>query len=151
MLLGSAQLTTTGEVSGFVIFRHNGQEAVVPIESRNAAAYVLAFDNTQGTATGIAVNNVSGSAQAVNIPVVIRSDAGLQLATDSLTLAPNGDFAGDLGQLSGTLGKVLFPTTANIRGTVEFDAPSGVQIGVIGIRTPPTATPTYTSLPAIAK
>ena len=46
LITGSAQLTTTGNVSGFVIFRHNGQEAVVPLESRNASAYVIAFDNT---------------------------------------------------------------------------------------------------------
>src|SRR5665213_4412048 len=39
LLTGSAQLTTTGYVSGFVIFRHNDQEAVVPLESRNAKAY----------------------------------------------------------------------------------------------------------------
>jgi hypothetical protein len=41
--------------------------------------------------------------------------------------------------------------TANIRGTVEFDAPAGSHIGVIGIRTPPMPTPTYPSLPALAK
>ena len=34
LLTGSAQLSTTGNVSGFVIFRHNGQEAAVPLESR---------------------------------------------------------------------------------------------------------------------
>ena len=52
-MVGSAQLTTTGTVSGFAIFRYNptGQEAVVPPETRNASAYVLAFDNTNGLAT----------------------------------------------------------------------------------------------------
>jgi hypothetical protein len=150
LLTGSAQLATTGNVSGFVIFRHNGQEAVVPMESRNAPAYILAFDNTSGTATGIALNNVSSAAAAVNIPVVVRDDQGNQLATHTLTVAANGDFSGDLGQYSATLGAVLFPETANIRGTVEFDVPSSsVQIGVIGIRTP--AALTYTSLPALMK
>jgi hypothetical protein len=150
LLTGSAQLTSAGNVSGFVIFRHNGQEAVVPMESRNAAAYILAFDNTAGTATGIAINNVTASAQPVNIPVVVRDDQGNQLATHALTVAANGDFSGDLAQYSSTLGEILFPETANIRGTVEFDAPSNnVQIGVIGIRTP--AALTYTSLPALVK
>src|ERR1700685_2147132 len=32
------------------------------------------------------------------------------------------------------------PETANIRGTIEFDTPVGAQIGVLGIRTPPTHT-----------
>jgi hypothetical protein len=142
LLTGSAQLTTTGNVSGFVIFRHNGQEAVVPMESRNAPAYVLAFDNTAGTATGVAINNVSASSQPVNIPVVIRDDQGNQLTTDTLSVAANGD-------LSFTLVKDKYPQTANVRGTIEFDAPGAVQIGVIGIRTP--AALTYTSLPALAK
>jgi hypothetical protein len=43
LVTGSAQLATTGNVGGFVIFRHNGQEAVVPLESRNASAYIIAF------------------------------------------------------------------------------------------------------------
>src|SRR5438132_5230265 len=35
--VGSAQLTTTGNVDGFAIFRYDptGQEAVVPLETRN--------------------------------------------------------------------------------------------------------------------
>jgi hypothetical protein len=51
VVIGSAQLTTSGNIGGFVIFRYNpnGQEAVVPMETRNAPAYLLAFDNT-GTA-----------------------------------------------------------------------------------------------------
>ena len=42
--IGSAQLSTSGNIGGFVIFRYNpnGQEAVVPLESRNAGAYLLA-------------------------------------------------------------------------------------------------------------
>ncbi len=37
----------------------------MPMERRNAPAYMLAFDNTSGTATGIALNNVSSAAAAV--------------------------------------------------------------------------------------
>jgi hypothetical protein len=72
----SAQLTTTGTVSGFAVFRYNptGQEAVVPLETRNGTAYVLAFDNTNGLATGVALANVSN--QAANVPVVLRDDTG---------------------------------------------------------------------------
>ena len=83
------------------------------------------------------------------IPVVVRDDMGNLLAQHTLTMAANGEFAGDLAQQSAALGAVLFPETANIRGTLEFDAPSGAQIGVIGIRTPPTNT--YTTLPALVK
>jgi len=142
LLTGSAQLTTAGHVSGFVIFRHNNQEAVVPLESRNAGGYIIAFDNTGGTATGIAVNVVSKG--RVNIPVTIRDDTGAQIATDTLALAANG-------HLAFTLGTQKYPGTANIRGTIEFDTPTGAQIGALGIRMPTSAAHAYTTLPALAK
>ena len=142
LLTGSAQLSTTGNVSGFVIFRHNDQEAVVPLESRNANSYLLAFDNTNGTATGIALNNVS--ARAVNVPVTVRDDTGAQIATDILNLAPNG-------HLAFTLGSDKYPATLTMRGTIEFDRPANGQIGVLGIRMPAGPTHTFTTLPALAK
>ncbi len=140
--IGSAQLTADGNIGGFVIFRYNpnGQEAVVPLESRTASAYVIAFDNTSNTATGIAINSVS--AQAVNIPVVVRDDSGAQIATDSISLAANG-------HLSFTLATDKYPSTGNIRGTIEFDTPAGTQMGALGIRIP--AAHTFTTLPALAR
>jgi trimeric autotransporter adhesin len=140
---GSAQLSTTGNVSGFVIFRHNNQEAVVPLESRNASAYVLAFDNTSGTSTGIAVNSVS-TAQQVSIPVVVRDETGNPIASDTITMAANG-------HLAFTLGFDRYLAAANIRGTIEFDKPPNAQIGALGIRIPTGAAHTFTTLPALAK
>ena len=114
----------------------------MPLENRNASAYILAFDNTSGIATGVAVNN--DSAQAVNIPVTVRDDKGVQITTDTLNLAPNG-------HLAFTLVTDKYPGTANIRGTIEFAKPANGQIGALGIRIPATSTPTYTTLPALAK
>ena len=142
LLTGSAQLNTAGHIGGFVIFRHNNQEAVVPLESRNAAAYMIAFDNTGGTATGIAVNAVS--IKTVNIPVIVRDDTGAQITTDTLTLPANGHVAF-------TLASQKYPATANIRGTIEFDTPAGAQIGALGIRIPIGDAHAYTTLPALAK
>lgn len=147
LLTGSAQLTTTGHVSGFVIFRHNNQEAVVPLESRNANAYILAFDNTAGTFTGVAVNAVPNQpliSQPVGIPVVVRDDAGTQIASGLISLAANG-------QSSFTLAVDKFPETAGVRGTIEFDAPANAQIGVLGIRMPAGQAHTFTTLPALVK
>ena len=58
---GSAQLAATGGVGGFAIFHLNptSQEAVVPLETRNASSYLLAFDNTNGAALGVALANIS--------------------------------------------------------------------------------------------
>lgn len=137
--IGAAQLTTDGNVGGFVIFRYNtnGQEAVVPLENRTASGYLIAFDNTAGTLTGIAVNNVT--AQQVSVPVIVRDDAGNQIATETLTLPANA-------HISFTLGGDKFLDTAGKRGTIEFV--SG-QIGALGIRIPPALT--FTTLPALAK
>jgi Pro-kumamolisin, activation domain len=142
VVIGSAQLTTNGNVGGFVIFRYNpnGQEAVVPMETRNAPAYLLAFDNTGGTATGVAINTVS--TQAVSIPVIVRDETGVTVATDSLTLAANG-------HLAFTLVTDKYAAAANIRGTIEFATPAGAQMGALGIRIP--VAHTFTTLPALAK
>jgi hypothetical protein len=142
LLTGSAQLTTTGNISGFVIFRHNNQEAVVPLESRNANGYIIAFDNTNGTATGIAVNAVSTG--QVSIPVTIRDSAGATIGIDNLTLNANG-------HTQFTLGTDKYLSAANMRGTIEFDTPIGAQISALGIRIPAGAAHTYTTLPALAK
>ncbi len=139
--IGSAQLTTNGAVSGYVIFRYqpNGQEAVVPLENRNPSAFIIAFDNTANTVTGIAVNNASGV--PVNIPVIIRDSSGNQVGTSSIALAANGHSAFTLAQ--------QFSATANIQGTLEFDTPSGASIGVLGLRSPPALT--FTTLPSLAR
>ena len=118
----------------------------MPLESRNASAYVLAFDNTNGTATGIAVNSVSTAIQ-VNIPVVVRDETGNQIATDTITMAPNGHSAFTLG-----IDKFQnVPNILNIRGTIEFDKPPNAHIGALGIRIPTGAAHTFTTLPALAK
>jgi Putative Ig domain len=142
LVTGSAQLSTAGHVGGFVIFRHNNQEAVVPLESRNSGGYIIAFDNTGGTATGIAVNAVS--AAPVSIPVTVRDETGTTIATDTLNLAANGHVAF-------TLGSQKYPETVNIQGTIEFDAPAHTQIGALGIRMPTGDAHAYTTLPALAK
>jgi hypothetical protein len=112
----------------------------VPLESRNAGSYLLAFDNTGGAATGVAVNSIS--TQAANVDVIIRDEAGTQIASGSIPLAANGHSAF-------TLVADKFPVTAGIRGTIEFDAPAGGQIGALGIRIPPAHT--FTTLPALVK
>ena len=48
-----------------------------------------------------------------------------------------------------TLGTDKYPATAGHRGTIEFDAPSGAQIGALGIRIP--IAHTFTTLPGLMK
>jgi hypothetical protein len=140
-VVGWAQLTTAGTVSGFAIFRYNpsGQEAVVPLETRDASTYVLAFDDTNGLGTGLALANVSN--QAANVPVVLRDDTGATLGTAAINLAARGHTS---FMLTGN-----YASVANKRGTVEFDAPAGTQISVLGLRATPTGA--VTTIPVFAK
>ena len=138
LLTGSAQLTGA---TGFAIFRYNpnGQEAVVPMQNIEGS-WVLAFDNTNNIATGVAVSN--SYAEAVTIPVTIRDDQGNQIGASTISLAANGHTSFMLGQ--------QYPATAGIRGTLEFLNPKfSATIGVVGIRSPPQLT--FTTLPALSE
>lgn len=139
--IGSAQISSDGSINGFAILRFDptGQEAVVPLENRNASGYILAYDNTGGIGTGVALNSVS--THALKVPVVIRDDSGAQVGTGSIPLAANGHSSFVLA--------TQFPLTLDRRGTIEFDTPADSRIGVVGIRTPPTHT--FTTVPPFAK
>ena len=142
-LVGSALLTTGGNVSGFAIFRYNptGQEAVVPLETRNASAYVLAFDNTNHLVTGVALANVSIPSQVVAVKVVLRDDTGASLGTATINLVAGGHTSFILADSYGAVG--------DKRGTVEFDTPAGTQISALGLRATPAGA--VTTIPVLAK
>ena len=138
LLTGSAQLTTTGDMSGFVIFRYNpnGQEAVVPVESRNAPAYtpsrsITRRENGDGDSHqrrfvarhGLRRRSVD-TARGCSGPCDHSRRHGCAGGDAIGWPAPNGHSSLVLSQ--------QFPATANIRGTIEFDAPQAAQISVLG-------------------
>ena len=136
--VGSAQLRGAAGIGGFEVFSNlsSGQQAVVPLETRNAASYILPFDNTGVLGTGLAIANISSSKTAVN--VVIRDDTGTTIGTKVEALEPLGH---DSFMLTN------YEQTAARRGTVEFDPPSGAQISVLGLRVNGNA---FTTLPVLA-
>ena len=137
--LGSAQLSSVHGSNGFALFRYDpsGQEATAPLETRNAPAYVLAYDNTAPLATGVALANLSS--QSASVGLILRDDTGTVLQTTSVTLPANGHSAFVLG--------TNYPLTAGKRGTVEFDSASA-QISVLGIRANGNA---FTSIPVLTR
>jgi hypothetical protein len=139
---GSSQLFTSGNIGGFGIFTYtpSGQAAVVPLEARNASAYMLAFDNTGALVTGLAIANLANGQASVG--VVIRDDTGQNIGTGTINLPPQGHNSFLL-----TDSKLGLPITAGKRGTVEFDTPQGGQISVLGLRANGNA---LTSLPLLA-
>jgi hypothetical protein len=137
--IGSAHLTSTTGVSGFIRYSYApwGQEAIVPAETRTASSYVVAFDNTSGASNGIAVANSSPT--GVNIPVTIFDETGTQIATGTLTLPAQGQTTYVLtDRVAGS---------ANARGSVQFSPPAGISISVLGIRFPNSDA--FTTIPVI--
>jgi hypothetical protein len=137
--VGWGELLGGTGISGFGTFRNHayGWSAVVPLETRNASLYLLAFDNTGGLATGLAISNVA--AQPASIPVIIRDDTGAQVGAATLKLAGQGHTSFMLDQ--------QYPVTAGKRGTIEFDRPPGGEISVLGLRASASA---LTTLPVLA-
>jgi hypothetical protein len=139
-LVGSAQLSTTDSVSGFAVFRYKptGQEAVVPLETRSASKYVLAFENMNGVVTGVAL--ATSSSEAAIIQALMLDDLGQPLGADLINLAGNGHTSFMLTQ--------NYAVTAHHRGTVEFQTISGGPFCVLGLRGNGTA---LTTLPVLEK
>ena len=81
------------------------------------------------------------SAQGFAIPVLIRDDTGSVLRSTLIPLSGNGH--------TSFLLSVLFPETANKRGTVEFDTPTGGRISVTDLQF--TASGAFSAIPVLTK
>jgi len=142
-VVGSAQLTTTGGVSGFEIFLWTtfGQEASVPLETRTPGSFVLVFDNTNGLTTGVALANTA--AALANVTVKIYDDTGVSLQTSSINLPARGHTSFLLPDAT------QYPVTANKRGIVEFVVPADGKINAVGLRAKSDGT--LTTIPVLTK
>lgn len=144
--VGSAQLTSSGSIGGFATFLDtlSGQQTSVPVETRNAAAYIVPFDHTGGVATGVAVASLAP--QAGNIPVTIRDETGATIGSSILSLPGLGHTAFVLAD--------SYPITAGKRGTVEFGTPAGGRISALALRFVPAGNGVagaLTTVPVLAR
>ena len=139
LLTGSAQLTTTGNISGFPILHYNptGQETWVPLETRTPGSFALAFDNTGALTTNVALANAGAS--AANITANIYDDLGNPLQIASIALPAHGSTEFILSS--------VYPITSGKRGMVQFVVPPSGAISVMGIR---SLNGTLATIPALA-
>ena len=142
LVQGWAQLTTTRNVNGLAVFRQrvvgrSDQEAAVTLTS-TGSRFVLPFDNTTDFTTSMALVNTTATF-GTTVSVVIRDEAGAQLAADSISL-------GGRGYTSFALG-TRFASTLARRGTVEFS--SSTQITGLGLRFNQNGA--FTSFPVMQK
>jgi hypothetical protein len=124
---GWTQLVSDSGVSAFAICGTTSgsgdEQAVVPLETRNSASYILWFDNTGATVVGVALANVTK--QPVSVDATIRDENGLVIGTGMISLPVQGH---DSFELPSRLAQ-----TAQRRGTVEFHTAAGGQISVLGL------------------
>ncbi|HEV2202321.1 MAG TPA: BACON domain-containing carbohydrate-binding protein [Bryobacteraceae bacterium] len=141
---GWGQVLSNTAIGGSATFRFTAGSldhmALVPLETRNAAAYLVPFDNTGGFVAGIALAN--GAIQAGSVGVIVRDDAGAVLLTTTRPLTGFGHSAFVL--------PTAYAVTAGKRGTVEFDIPFGGAISVLGIQYN-NASGGFSTIPALAK
>jgi hypothetical protein len=143
-LSGWVQVLTKGFVGGFAVISqaigNTNQQAEVPLYAGSSADYVVPFDNTNGSATALALANTS--AQAVTAAISISDDAGNAILSDTITLPA-------MGHRSFTLSDRYGSVTAKRRGTLEFTTPSPGLIGVLGLSF--NATGAFSTIPTIVK
>jgi len=142
---GWAELETNGSVSAFAVFQYQSlsgdqQEAVVPLESRNATSYMLPFNNTNGYSDGIALANLSTS--PVTVAATLRdAETGDTILSGTLELPAHGHTSFMLTD--------RFPLAAGIAGTLELSAPSSGTISVLGLHV--NASNAFTTTPALVR
>ncbi len=139
-LQGWGNLQPTAGIKAFGIFSNpvHQWEAVVPLESRDANRYILAFDNTGAIATGVALANLAGS--SANIPVTIRDSTGSAVLGAQVNLPAFGHKTFMLAD--------LYSATLNQRGVIEFQTPAGGHISALGLRANGAA---LTTLPVLTE
>jgi hypothetical protein len=124
---------------GFAIFRQtvpNGRssEGTVPLQTQFPSTITMAYDDTAGFATGVALVNLSNFTPTT-IAATIWDDSGTQLGTEYLTIPLGGHTSFVLSD--------QFVQTAERRGIVQFQCLCGFT--GLGLRFSPFGT--FTSLP----
>ena len=102
-------------------------------------SYLVAFDNTGGLSTGVALVNISAAAES--IPVTLRDDHGTIVGNDTIQLPA--------GAHTSYVFTDRTPAAANIRGTVEFSVSGIGPFSILGLRG--TSGQVLTTIPVLRK
>lgn len=126
---GRLDIPCCPDVAGFAVFRQRvpGRpdfEAVTPLADSHSSRSFLAFDNTNGFSTGIALVNPSSFSTSV-VTVNVRTENGERVLLDQITLPK---LSKDVFSLP-----ARFPVTDGKKGTIEFTSSPG-QFSVLGLR-----------------
>jgi hypothetical protein len=125
---GWGELESGRPVGGTVVFRRRGpgvpeSEAAIPVASPIGRRFSMAFDNTEGFITAMALVNPHAS-QSATIDVTLRDEDGAPLSTGRLALGPHEHTAFAL--------PAQFAATGARRGVAEFS--STQDLAALGLR-----------------
>lgn len=149
---GAAETLQTGwvaveasdAVTGFGVFSQTGanggvQEATVPLETRQASAFLTNFDLTSGYATGLAVANHTGA--ELSLEFIARGRDGAVIASTTFYYPAHAHGSFELGS--------NWPDIAGRTGTLEVRAAQPGSFSMLGLRFHPQGS--FTTLPVIPK
>jgi len=121
--------SSTGSIGAQVVFKYRtGQEVTALLETSSSKRFYLAFDNTNGSATGVAL--VNPQAHAVTVNVQFRDLNGLPLVNETFTMSPMEHTSFMLAD--------KYPALANLLGTALFNTDSTANaIAALGILSTP--------------
>jgi hypothetical protein len=123
--VGWAELVTTNSIGGTAVFAEQERglpdsEASVPGTVLQTKSFLLPFDNSAGTATGVAIANPDPT-QAAQVTVIFRDSSGHDTnSAGPYNVPPRGHIS------------LVLPANAGIEGVAEFT--STVNIVGLGIR-----------------
>jgi hypothetical protein len=129
---GWARLNSSQKLGTQAVFVNHtnsaNYEAAVPI-GKVSNAFTIAFDNSNGFFTGVAIASTDQLNPAV-VNATFRDETGAQIVTGQVAILK------PFGHVSVLL-NLSFPTIAGRTGTVEFDCVSFCSIGGLGLRFDP--------------
>jgi probable HAF family extracellular repeat protein len=140
-VVGWADVTSTGPLGGFAIFRQQGSgpasEGTVPLQTRFASTMTLPYDNTSSLVMGVALANLA--TEPATMTATIWDESGRMLGTQNIPLAGSGHTS------------FVLPTgillTSGRRGILQFQTTGTRGMAGLGLRFSPLMT--FTSVPPI--
>ena len=139
---GWADVVSLRPFAGFAIFRQRGQdgrdsEGTAPLEGTSLPGLILAYDNSEGFSTGVAMVNTG--ADRVFLVAVVRDESGLVLGQYGIPLIARGHTAFVVGE--------RLPASKGRRGSIEFQHPGNGTVTGLGLRF--SASGSFTSIPVV--
>ena len=125
--VGWADIQATGPLSGFETFGIGSQEGSLVLDTRLSNSLLLAYDNTNGYQTAVALANQTATAQ--NVTATVFDASGAQLSSSQISLPPMGHLSffvpAQFSKAANQLGIIQFQSAGGLTGVGLHFSPTG--------------------------